>query len=412
MRKGRVFFLIAFILILGLAAVAVVYFQFLAPTTTQPEVQVAPTPVIEMVDVVVASQYVPRGSVLNETLLALIQIPRELLIQGYFTDMADVVGRQARIDMEANMLVTNSMVVDSADQLSATGSLAALSIPKGMVAISIPINRLSSVSYAPQSGDHVNVIATLLMVDLDTEYQSLLPNYSSAVLAAGPGVITGSSAEGTSQATQGTNQAIDSLSSEGLGELQKITAQNVSGGPASVMGRAEIDPLLEQTYYLVPSEKQRPRLVSQTLLQDAIVLGVGEFPLEDEMPEEQPASSEVSVEGEETGGGTEEAPEESEPQANETQTEETEPALPDVITLIVTPQDAVTLNYLVFSGAQLTLALRSPGDADRPPTEAATLDYLLKTYQIPVPVKLPYGMEPRVDQLQPVLLPNDLPTEE
>jgi len=80
-----------------------------------------------------------------------------------------------------------------------------------------------------------------------------------------------------------------------------------------------------------------------------------------------------------------------------------------VITLIVTPQDAVTLNYLVFSGAQLTLALRSPGDADRPPTEAATLDYLLKTYQIPVPVKLPYGMEPRVDRVQPVKLPNDLP---
>jgi pilus assembly protein CpaB len=358
-----------------------------------------------MVDVVVVSQRVPRGSVLNETLLTMIQIPRELLIQGYFTDMADVVGRQARIDMDANMLVTNSMVVDSPDQLAATGSLAALSIPKGMVAVSIPINRLSSVSYAPQTGDHVNVIATLLMVELDTEFQSLTPNYSSAVLAAGPGVITGSSIEDASQATQGTNQAKDSSSSEGLGELQKITAQNVSGGPASVIGRTEIDPLLEQTYYLVPSEKQRPRLVSQTLLQDAIVLGVGEFPLEDEKAEDQPASEEQPVEGE----GTEEAPAEPEPQTGDVTIKEDTTPLPDVITLIVTPQDAVTLNYLVFSGAQLTLALRSPGDVDRPPTEAATLDFLLKTYQIPVPVKLPYGMEPRVDQLQPVQLPNDLP---
>src|SRR5512139_25617 len=121
MRKGRVFFLLALVLILGLAAVAVVYFQFMAPATPQTPVAVAPTPVIEMVDVVVASQHVPRGSLLNETLLAMIQIPRDLLIQGYFTDMADVVGRQARIDMEANMLVTNSMVVDSADQLAATG---------------------------------------------------------------------------------------------------------------------------------------------------------------------------------------------------------------------------------------------------------------------------------------------------
>jgi pilus assembly protein CpaB len=389
MRKGRTFFLLAFILILGLAAVAVVYFRFLQPATSQPEVEVAPTPVIEMVEVVVASQHVPRGGILDETLLTMIQIPRELLIQGYFTDLADVVGRQARIDMEANMLVTNSMVVDSADQLAATGSLAALSIPKGMVAVSIPITRLSSVSYAPQSGDHINIIATLLLIDLDTEFQTRTPNYSSAVIAAGPGVITGSS---TGDATQSI-------------ELQKITAQNVSGGPASVMGRTVIDPLLEQTYYEVPSEMQRPRLVSQTLLQDAIVLGVGDFSLEDEREETQPVSADMPADVE----GTEEAPAEPEPEPGADVPEEVEAPLPDVITLIVTPQDAVTLNYLVFSGAQLTLALRSPGDADRPPTEAATLDYLLKTYQIPVPVKLPYGMEPRVDQVLPVKLPNDVP---
>jgi hypothetical protein len=37
-------------------------------------------------------------------------------------------------------------------------------------------------------------------------------------------------------------------------------------------------------YYSVPSEKQRPRLVSQALIQDAIVLQVGDFPLpEDEV---------------------------------------------------------------------------------------------------------------------------------
>jgi hypothetical protein len=34
MRKGRVFFLLALVLILGLAAVAVVYFQFMAPVAT------------------------------------------------------------------------------------------------------------------------------------------------------------------------------------------------------------------------------------------------------------------------------------------------------------------------------------------------------------------------------------------
>ncbi|MEJ2598463.1 MAG: hypothetical protein P8Z00_09030 [Anaerolineales bacterium] len=79
---------------------------------------------------------------------------------------------------------------------------------------------------------------------------------------------------------------------------------------------------------------------------------------------------------------------------------------PEVVTLIVTPQDAVTLNYLMNlidpksgASARLTLALRASGDDSRVETEAVTLQFLLDQYNIPVPVKLPYGTEPRVDQL-------------
>ena len=191
MRKGRIFFIIALILILGLAAVAIFYFRVLQPAPSEDVAEVVATPEVDLVEVVVVTQQTPRGYLLNETVLGVIEIPRTMLIEGYFTDMAQVVGRQARVDLEANMLLTSSMVVDSPDQLSTTGSLAALSIPRGMVAISIPINRLSSVSYAPRPGDHVNVIATLLMVDLDTDYQSVTPNQSAAVIGAGPGVIIG-----------------------------------------------------------------------------------------------------------------------------------------------------------------------------------------------------------------------------
>jgi hypothetical protein len=78
-----------------------------------------------------------------------------------------------------------------------------------------------------------------------------------------------------------------------------------------------------------------------------------------------------------------------------------------VITLIVSPQDAVTLNYLVYSGAQLTLALRGVNDDSKVPVEAVTLPYLLEQYLIPVPIRLPYGMEPRVDRLTAPTLTND-----
>jgi pilus assembly protein CpaB len=78
-----------------------------------------------------------------------------------------------------------------------------------------------------------------------------------------------------------------------------------------------------------------------------------------------------------------------------------------VITLIVSPQDAVTLNYLIYGGAQLTLVLRNPRDADVNATEAVTLSYLLDQYNIPIPVKLPYGFQPAVTSLAPPSLQND-----
>ena len=394
MRKGRIFFIIALILILGLAAVAIVYFRILQPTSSEPVAEAVTTQAVEVVEVVVVTQHTPRGYLLNETVLGVIEIPRDMLIEGYFTDLTQVVGRQARVDLDANMLLTSSMVVDSPDQLSTTGSLAALSIPRGMVAISIPINRLSSVSYAPQPGDHVNVIATLLLVDLDTDYQSVMPNRNAAVLGAGPGVVIGA-------------ESADEVSVNANTDMSKVTAQSVGAGPTSVIGRTEIDPLLEQTWYAVPSEAQRPRLVSQTLLQDAIVLGVGDFPLTDQI-EELPASTpEIpSVEGEtESAEYTSDYP--------EAELAKPEPKLPDLITLIVSPQDAVTLNYLVYAGSQLTLVLRPSGDDTRVQTEATTMDFLLKQYNIPVPVKLPFGMEPRVDDLLPPQLANDvLPTPE
>jgi pilus assembly protein CpaB len=83
------------------------------------------------------------------------------------------------------------------------------------------------------------------------------------------------------------------------------------------------------------------------------------------------------------------------------------PAPPDVITLIVSPQDAITLNYLIYGGAELTLVLRNPRDAEVPATEAVTLSYLLDQYNIPIPVKLPYGFQPAVTDLAPPKLVND-----
>jgi len=170
-----------------------------------------------------------------------------------------------------------------------------------------------------------------------------------------------------------------------------LTAQVSGGGEAgTAVGKAEIIPGLGTTAYSMPAEQQRARLVSQSLMQDVTVLKVGIFPYEG-LPEPTPEPAEGEVQPVEEG-------------------QEEPPAVPDppeVITLIVTPQDAITLNYLLYYqnvlGAQMTLALRSAEDDTRVATEAVTMQYLLEEYNIPVPAKLPYAVEP---QLNTVVLPD------
>ena len=243
MRRGRIFFYLAFILILGLVAVFVVYQKFLAQPDT-PVVEATPVPV-EKVDVIVVAQRVPRGNMIEDAVLSVVQIPRDLAMQGMFTNKNEVIGRQARFDLEAGIPLTAGMLVDSAEQLSTTGSNAALQVPRGMVAVSIPTTRLKAVSYALEPGDHVNVIVTLLFVEVDQEFQSRLPNLSAQVL--GPRVTE---------------------------EESSLAAQTVGGEGSPPIGRGVVDPVLDQTFYALPSESQRPRLVSQTLLQDVVVLQV------------------------------------------------------------------------------------------------------------------------------------------
>jgi Flp pilus assembly protein CpaB len=376
MRRGRIFLLLALIIIIALA---LVYFLFRgggifprAQATNEP--LLTPTPV-STTKVVVVTQQVQRGEIITEDKLDYTEYPSDLVLPIMFTLKEDVVGKMARFSMDPYTVVTTALVTES--PVTEMGSDDALFISPGMVAVSIPITRLSSVSYAPQRGDHVNVIVTMLFVDLDPAWQTILPNWTGNVIGpAGGGVMEGG---GTTD-----KAAIDTL-----------LAQPFRG--ASEQGRPETDPLMNQTFYILPSEPQRPRLVSQTLIQDVIVLQMGNFLT----PAEKNALQATAPAPTSTPEPGAEQPQQAGP------TPTPMPAPPDVMTLIVSPQDAVTLNYLIYGGAQLTLVLRNPRDTEANGTEAVTLSYLLDQYNIPIPVKLPYGFQPAVTALVPPSLPND-----
>jgi pilus assembly protein CpaB len=236
----------------GFGRVLLVYTRIIVPSQQRAAQLAQATPTPTPVDIVIVSQNVPKGFALDETVLSVIPWQEAAIAPGMFRGetLKDLYGRQVKYDLQAGTPLLDPMLLKEGEQIPTSGSAWALNIPTGMVAVSIPMDRLAGVSYAPRPGDHVNVIVSLLFVELDTDFQSTLPNLTSLVIAAGPP---------------------DPETKESL----PLTV-NIAGG---IVGKTTIDPVLGQAVYNYPSGPQRPRLVSQTLLQDVVVLQIGNFPL-------------------------------------------------------------------------------------------------------------------------------------
>lgn len=384
---GRTLILLALILIFGLIAAFLLLRNRLfgdgvleiTDGTTPQEEEPAVFEAETIVDIYVLTQPLKRGQVFEEIHLLKVAYPRDKFIEGLFvTNPADAIGKRALFDLEAGVPLTFGLISDTAE-----GSYASFMIPKGYVAVTIPIDDelgLSAVAYTLRPGDHVNVIGSLLFIDMDQEYQTKLPNvivpvYSPAATDAFLFGEPGTEETGAEQIPSyfiPLSAKVDAPS--GLmpyeGTTSVIDIATLSGNPLNV--------------YLIPSEEQRPRLVSQTIIQDAIVLWVGQYPIEDEeaVPE-APIEDTVVVQQQTTG---------------EVPVEE-EVVMPKVVTLVVSPQDAVTLSYLILQKANLSLALRAAGDDVRIDTESVTLQFIMQQYNIPMPSPLPFGVEPRIDSL-------------
>jgi pilus assembly protein CpaB len=335
------------IVVVGLALLALLYTQFLPPTP-QPT-QAALT------EVFYAAQNIPQGTTITPEMLGKFSIPPENVSEVMFTasEEGQLVGQTARFTLDQGTLITSSMVGSGPVEIS--GPSWAVQIPSGMVAATIPTNRLALGGYAVNDGAHVNVNACMLFVDVDPAFQAALPNYTS--------VLTGTGFQ--------------------EGQLPVLSVAATTGELPSRQGRIELDPTLQQPFYAVPSETQRPRLVCQTVLQDVVVMKLGNFALTS-------------------------AP--ADPNATPSPAQVQQQASPDLVTLMVTPQDSISLNYFVYTGAMLNLSLRNPNDVSRFSAESATLTSLLTQYNISLPSKLPYASQPRIDVLNQPLLPNDVVT--
>src|SRR6266545_5817554 len=347
MRRGRILIFLVLIVVVGLGLLALLYFQFnnQTPQATQ----------AVLTDVFYAAQNIPQGTTITREMLGTFSIPPENVAEVMFTTSEEsaLVGQTARLTLDQGTLITSSMVGSGPVEIS--GPRWAVQIPSGMVAATIPTTRLALGGYAVNDGAHVNVNACMIFVDVDPAFQTVLPNFTSVLT--GTGFLEG--------------------------QLPVLSVAALSGELPSRQGRVELDPTLQQPFYTVPAENQRPRLVCQMILQDVVVMKLGNFALQ--APSTDPNATP--------------SPAQAQQQAN-----------PDIVTLMVNPQDSISLNYFVYSGAVLSMSLRNPNDTSRLAAESATLTSMLTQYNISLPSKLPYALQPRIDALAPPLLPNDTVT--
>jgi pilus assembly protein CpaB len=360
--QGRVLIILAFIIILA-AIVVIAVLPTLqgtqGPVTSgsTPGAQVqqpalpTPTP-LSFVNVVIAVQELPRGFRIPANAVDLRPWPEESAPFNGITNLEDVIGKIARTRIFREQPILTSMITDDFTSLAEVGSDAAAILPSGLIAVSVPINRLTSVSYAIQDGDRVDVILSMLFVDVDDVFQTISPNFITLFQFSEDGITTSATLEGRPDST--------------------------SLGPAIIS----------------PSERQRPRLVTQRTVQDALILHVGDFPLDGRLLGVPPTPTPVPQEGEERDDGT--------PVASPT------PALPTVVTLGVTPQDAVVLVWAIEAKLPITMALRSASDTSRTSTQAVTLDYIMANFNINPPGKRQYTIEPAIRSVRQLLQEDEL----
>lgn len=359
MRRGRVLILVALLLIIVSGGGLFLVIQLTrqpTPTETQAvaETTATPTPVY----VLRAAQDLPRGAVIPTEAVAELPwpadiVPQDAVIARDPTQVAAVVGSRARITIARGMPIFTTMIVRSLADISPAGSDAAAQIPPGFVAMTMPYNRLAGVAYGVKDGDYVNVMVSWAVVDIDQDFQSVLPNRTTNIVPADSGALD---------------------IPPGLYPF----VVNAQGGP---VGKGQTDSTVSQDFYVVPSEAQRSRLVTQAIIQNALVLHLGDF------PEDSPFIVPPPTITPDPALTATPLPPPTSP-----------PPPPDNITLVVSPQDALVLNYVIQiavrypTAVSLTYVLRSAGDTTLTETESVTLQYMFERFSIALPAKLPYGL--------------------
>jgi Flp pilus assembly protein CpaB len=324
------------------------------------------TPAVSLVPVVVARVPISAGQRLTAELLTTEQRPdSNLAVVGEYTvqNPEDLIGRIVTRDVAAGKEILIPFLALQPTDILSMGSDLALYVVAGRVAVAFPIDRFSGVAYALRPGDQVDILMSLNLLELDEEFQTARPNHMARVDLIG--------------FEEGETFLFEP---EAEGRLQLLNVINVVAQIAPGNGLSAV---------------QVPRRVTQLTMQQADVIWIGNW--------RDPAANLEQV----FGAATPAAQPEDEPAE---QNGPAQPgALPDLVILGLSLQDALTLNWAQVTGLDIQLALRSQGDNSTFVTTSVSLPQMAEQGPLTIPELLRWGLEPRVDLVPTPGLPEPDP---
>jgi Flp pilus assembly protein CpaB len=346
MRGNRSLVIIAVVLIVLAVVAGGVYFylNMMAPGDG-PEADLEAIPELEQVtttEIVVAIQNIPRGMSISvsDSAISLQEWPNDNLPHEYYVSLEEVDGKLARMEIPRGMPVMPNMVGRPGSTLSVNGSAAALFEPEDRVAYAIPFDTQGAIGWAVQPGDRVDVLAALRIEPVYTDF------------------LDG-----------GVKQFTYLLSGE-----EGEAAQSSPYGDFELLPNGQWAAI-----YPVDSQPAvNPALVVQMTVQDAVVWHVGLWEQDTEPGYQSAPEAGVGAEGgvAALAGGAAAAPT---PVPVVDEVREIE-----LVTLLVTREDALVLKYLYEMGADLDLALRPAGvKGTLLQTQPIWFRYILDKYQLP-----------------------------
>jgi Flp pilus assembly protein CpaB len=337
-----VVFALILIVLAALAGAAYLYLQRSGNASNELADATPEAVPVETVDIVVAIQNVQRGMQISveDNAIALQAWPTENLPYEYYTSIEEVDGQFARMEIPRGMPVLPDMVGRPGGMLSVSGSAAALFEPEDRVAYAIPFDVQGAVGWAVEPGDRVDVLTALNMVPVYTEFLD----------------------DGVKQFTYLQSGAENEVAQTGVfGRFEQLP----NGQWAAI-------------YPLESQVAMDPALLVQMTVQDAVVWHVGTWE-PDVTQVDAPVEGPVSTEADSGALGAIGAQ-----QAAPTPVAVREERTVELVTLLVTREDALVLKYLHEMGADLDLVLRPAGVTGTVlQTQPIWFRYIVDRYQLP-----------------------------